>query len=203
MPWTSMSPNERVEDRFVARSGLIDARRRGPPEGFVPRQPLPEGFERSPLPTFSEATEHPALNPLPQRPGYKASRALVDALVQPFMDAYHASTGRMTEQEQKDFAVNAAIGLIPFGRARPTFAPERGGGGSGGRTGRGRTNLPMDDASRQARARELGYSDDRFGGENRAAKPRQHIQAEPSSPGIVRRQPALPGAVEWSRGNFG
>jgi hypothetical protein len=109
-----MSPNDRVEDRFVARSGLIDAQRRGPPEGFVPRPPLPEEFERSPLPTFSEATERSALNVLPQRPGYKASRALVDALVQPFMDAYHASTGRMTEQE-KDFAINAAMGLIPIG----------------------------------------------------------------------------------------
>jgi len=87
------------------------------------------------------------------------SRALVDALVQPYMDAYHALSGRMTEQEQKDFALNAAVGLIPFGRSRPAFAPARGGGsGAGG----GRTRLPMDQASRDARARQLGYSDEPF-----------------------------------------
>jgi hypothetical protein len=90
------------------------------------------------------------------------------------MDAYHASMGRMTDQEQRDFAVNAAMGLIPFVRARPVFAPARG-GGSGGRAGRGRTSLPMDTESREARARQLGYSDERFWrGEMRGGTPMEY-----------------------------
>lgn len=145
----------RIDLARVAASKPNDVRRRR--ASFQGRrcQRISNGrcFRRSP-----RRLRIPHWNALPQRPGRGASRTLVDALVQPFIDAYHASTGRMTEQEQKDFAVNAAIGLIPFGRGRPMFAPERG-GGSGGRGG---ARLPMDRASREARAREQGYSNEKF-----------------------------------------
>jgi hypothetical protein len=137
-----------------------------PREGFVSRPPLPPEFSRSPLPTFTEALGPPVkvtqvppgLDRIPPQPEplEPVSRALVDALAQPFMDAYHVWTGQMTEQEQKDFALNAAMRLLPFGRVRPYFAPARG-GGSGGRVGSGSVRLPAD------RLRVAGKSRESFG----------------------------------------
>lgn len=74
-----------------------------PREGFVSRPPLPHEFSRPPLPTFTETLGPPVkvtqvppgLEPIPPKPEplEPVSRALVDALVQPFMDAYHVWTG--------------------------------------------------------------------------------------------------------------
>jgi hypothetical protein len=46
-------------------------------------------------------------------------RAVGDAVAQPFVDAYDALAGRMSEQEQKDFALEAAITSYSPGLGRP------------------------------------------------------------------------------------
>lgn len=57
----------------------------------------------------------------PQRNPARAPAAVEDAamgaIVDPFVNAYRAAKGRLTDTEAKDFALEAAAGLIPVGRA--------------------------------------------------------------------------------------
>src|SRR5262245_48903629 len=74
---------------------------------------------------------------LPRRsPGELPQRlrdAAYAALVQPFVDAYRAATGKMTEDEAKDFFIQSAMALGPGGR------------------------LPLGRAARMARAIDGGF----------------------------------------------
>jgi hypothetical protein len=67
--------------------------------------------------------------------------------VQPFHDAARALQGGMTGNEAQDFAFGAALGLLPMGRGL-------------------KPKLPMDEASRMARAAEQGYTIDAYKGMN-------------------------------------
>jgi hypothetical protein len=75
---------------------------------------------------------------------------LHELLVQPVKQAGQALQGRMTEGEARNFALDAAMGLIPMGRAAKAVKAAK--------------SLPMDEASRMARAAEQGYGPDLYHG---------------------------------------
>lgn len=74
----------------------------------------------------------------------QGARAVGDAFADPVRDAYKAVMGRMTEQEARDFALSAAMGLISPPAVRGAFKP--------------RSVLLMDEASRLARAKQMGFN---------------------------------------------
>lgn len=84
-----------------------------PAPDWMPKLPRPPEMTLPPRPTASEriAQRLGGFHPLsPQQ------RGVADTVMQPFVDAYDAWRGRMSEDEQKDFVVRAALDLVPGAR---------------------------------------------------------------------------------------
>jgi hypothetical protein len=112
--------------------------------------PYYDATDQQTQPYFAQPTG--AMLPAPGNPAQPSegwNQGVRDTLhgmtIGPVQDAAKALQGGMTGQEAQDFAFGAALGLLPMGRGL-------------------RPKLPMDEASRMARAAEQGYTIDAYHG---------------------------------------